>query len=145
MVAGRPSGPALSTSGKAAEDRLLCRLSDLPDGRSKGFDPLREGRDTMLVVRHGIRLFGYRNACPHYDFARMAWKKDEFLTPDGAHIRCSAHGALFRIEDGICEIGPCIGDRLSQVALDVRGDEVWLVDQYEPGLRHRRSSTGAES
>ena len=84
-----------------APARRLCRLDELADGRSKGFDPLGEGRDTMFVVRHGAEVFGYRNACPHYDFARMAWKKDEFLNADHTLIQCGAHGALFRIEDGV--------------------------------------------
>jgi len=115
--------------------RPLCRLSDLEPGRSKGFDPLNEGRDTMFVVRSGDRLFAYRNACPHYDFARMAWKRDEYLNAEGSHIQCSAHGALFRIDDGFCEIGPCSGQRLTPVTLELRGDEVWLAGHYAPGLR----------
>jgi hypothetical protein len=65
----------------------------------------------------------------------MAWKKDEYLNADGSRIQCSAHGALFRIEDGWCEIGPCVGERLTPVALERRGDEIWLVGAYSPGLR----------
>ena len=116
-------------------EHFLCRLEELEDGRSKGFDPLGEGRDTMFVVRQGDRVFAYRNACPHYDFARMAWKKDEYLNADGSRIQCSAHGALFRIENGSCEIGPCLGARLTPVTLEHRGDEIWLTDTYAPGLR----------
>jgi len=116
-------------------ERLLCLLAELEDGRSKGFDPLEEGRDTMFVVRRGDRVFAYRNACPHHDFARMAWKKDEYLNADRSRIQCSAHGALFRIEDGSCEIGPCVGARLTPVALERRGDEIWLAGVYVPGLR----------
>jgi len=28
----------------------LCRLADLVDGDARGFDPLREGRDTLFFV-----------------------------------------------------------------------------------------------
>ena len=115
--------------------RALCRLWEIPDGHSRGFDPLGEGRDTMFVVRRGGRVFGYRNACPHYDFARMAWKKDEFLNADRSRIMCSAHGALFQIEDGKCVEGPCIGETLTPVALIVDGDEIWMRDEFGPGLR----------
>lgn len=124
---------------EASSSRRLCALDDIADGHSKGFDPLREGRDTMFVVRRGGRVFGYRNACPHYDFARMAWRKDEFLTGDRTRIRCSAHGALFRIEDGVCEIGPCVGEALTPVQLELRGSDVWLAGTFAPGLRHRIS------
>ena len=129
MVAGR--GPAALSS----EALRLCRLDELADGRSKGFDPLGEGRDTMFVVRRENEVFGYRNACPHYDFARMAWRKDEYLNADHTRIQCGAHGALFRIEDGLCVIGPCVGEALTPVPLEVRDREVWLSGPYAPGLR----------
>ena len=96
----------------------LAQVADIEDGHSKGFDPLGEGRDTMFIVRRGEALFGWRNACPHYDHARMAWKKDEFLTGDRARIVCGAHGAQFEIDTGLCVLGPCLGDRLTAVAED---------------------------
>lgn len=113
----------------------LCRFDDLEDGRSKGFDPLGEGRDTMFIVRQGDRLHAYRNLCPHYDRARMAWRKDEFLNGDRTRIMCGAHGALFDIETGECEIGPCLGQALTPVAVEVRGGEVWVRGKYAPGYR----------
>lgn len=121
----------------ATPARPLCRIDDLADGRSRGFDPLGEGRDTMFVVRRGERLHAWRNACPHHDHARMAWKKNEFLNGDRTQILCAAHGALFAIEDGECTLGPCLGQRLTPVALAVRNGEVFVAGPYEPGLRKR--------
>jgi nitrite reductase/ring-hydroxylating ferredoxin subunit len=115
----------------------LGRLADIPEGHSAGFDPLGEGRDTMFVIRRGDDVIGYRNACPHQDYARMAWRKDAFLTSDRSLIMCSAHGALFRIEDGMCEIGPCVGQSLTPVRLVVRDGEILTAENYEPGLRPR--------
>ena len=140
-AAGALSGRAPLEAGALGGDiprRRLCRLHDLEDGRSKGFDPLGEGRDTMFVIRRGQQAFAYRNACPHYDFARMAWRKDEFLNADRSRIMCAAHGALFRIEDGVCEIGPCLGQALTPVPLEVRDDELWIAGAYAPGLRGPR-------
>lgn len=116
---------------------MLCRLTDLTEGRSRGFDPLGEGRDTMFVVLKAGRVHAWRNACPHYDHARMAWKKDEFLSGDHAHVQCSAHGALFDIETGACTIGPCLGQSLTPVPVTIAGDEVRLAGPYAPGLRPR--------
>lgn len=119
----------------------LCRFDELEDGRSRGFDPLGEGRDTMFIVRRGAALHAYRNACPHYDRARMAWKRNEFLNGDRSRIMCAAHGAEFTIEDGLCTIGPCLGQRLHAVPVEVRDGAVWVVGRYRPG-RSRRTAAG---
>ncbi|MEC8579288.1 MAG: Rieske 2Fe-2S domain-containing protein [Pseudomonadota bacterium] len=116
-------------------DRPLCRVADLPEGQSVGFDPLDEGRDTMFVVRKGDTVHAWRNLCPHYDRARMAWKKDEFLNGDRSRIMCAAHGALFRIEDGVCEIGPCVGQSLTPVPVRLHDGALWIVGEYAPGFR----------
>ena len=140
MVAGGWNAAALTRpeqQGSAGVGQPLCGLADVADGHSRGFDPLGEGRDTMFVVRRGTDVYGYRNACPHYDNARMAWKKDEYLTADRSRIRCGAHGALFRVEDGVCEIGPCLGEALTPVALIVRDGKIWLGGRYAPSLRRR--------
>lgn len=131
------------TEPVAAPQRPLCRFDDLADGHSCGFDPLGEGRDTMFVVRRGDSLHAWRNACPHYDHARMAWKKNEFLNGDRSQIMCAAHGALFTIDAGECTIGPCLGQRLTPVLLAIRDGEVFLAGPYEPGLRKRAGARHA--
>jgi len=106
--------------------KVLCQLKDLPAGGSKGVLPNNRGRDGIVLVRQGDRVYGYVNNCPHYDKAPLGWKKDEFLSGDGTHIMCAAHGALFRIEDGACTIGPCLGQSLTSVDVEVQGDDVVL-------------------
>lgn len=64
-----------------------------------------------FVVRKGNAVFGYRDLCPHMSLP-LAQKLDDYLTPDGSLIACSWHGALFKIEDGLCVGGPCGGQRL---------------------------------
>jgi nitrite reductase/ring-hydroxylating ferredoxin subunit len=102
----------------------LCRLDELPDGQSKGFDPLQSGRDQLFVVRRDGQLHGWRNACPHVDGAPMAWRKDAYLNGKRDRIICAAHGAQFDIASGECLLGPCLGQRLTPVALqvDAEGD-----------------------
>ena len=103
----------------------LCALEDIPDGGAKGVSPNNRGRDQVVLVRQGNRVYGYVNNCPHYDRAPLGWKKDEFLSGDGQHLMCAAHGALFRIEDGACEIGPCLGQSLTPISLQIRAGVVW--------------------
>ncbi|MFV0386061.1 Rieske (2Fe-2S) protein [Paracoccus sp. (in: a-proteobacteria)] len=116
----------------------LARLDQIADGHSRGFDPLGEGRDTMFVVRHGDRVHAWRNACPHYDHARMAWKKDQFLNGDRTRIVCGAHGALFEIDSGICVLGPCPGQRLTPVPIALRDGQIFVLGPYAPGLRRNQ-------
>jgi len=94
----------------------LCRLGDLPEGTSRGFDPWGDGRDTMFVVRRR-GVYAYRDACPHWPGTPMSWRKDAYLSGDRERIVCAAHGAQFEIETGLCVLGPCIGQSLTPVPL----------------------------
>lgn len=105
----------------------LCRAGELAEGRSRGFDPTRTGRDTLFVVRRK-GLYAYRNACPHWAETSMAWRKDAFLNADATRIVCAAHGAQFEIETGVCTLGPCLGQALTPVPLTTDGDGMLRVD-----------------
>jgi nitrite reductase/ring-hydroxylating ferredoxin subunit len=112
----------------------LCRLADIPDGHSKGVYPNNRGKDCVILVRQGARVYGYVNNCPHYDRAPLGWKKDEFLTSDRKHLMCAAHGALFRINDGECELGPCLGQALTRVPVEIQGEAIVVSDRDLPKL-----------
>lgn len=98
---------------------LLGRRDEIADGAARGFDPDGAGRDTLFVVAKGGALYGYRNACPHMAGAPMAWRKHAYLNGDGSRIVCFAHGAQFRPEDGRCVLGPCLGQSLQPVTLEI--------------------------
>jgi nitrite reductase/ring-hydroxylating ferredoxin subunit len=114
-------------------DTLLCRLEALPDGGARGVDPGRSGRDTVILVRQGERVHGWKDACPHYGDTPMAWRKDAYLSADGRHLVCYAHGAQFDIQTGRCTLGPCLGQSLTPVALIRRADgEIHLASEPSP-------------
>lgn len=108
-------------------DRIrLCAHADVPEGCARGFDPENKGADTIFLVRKSGRIYAWENACPHYaNGARMNWKKDAFLSADGSRIMCSAHGALFEITSGVCELGPCLGKRLAPVRLTIGTHDIF--------------------
>ena len=107
----------------------LCRLDELADGQSRGFAPAGESRDTMFVVRRGDRVHGWRNACPHVDGAPLAWRKDAYLSADREAIVCYGHGAVFHIDTGMCIRGPCVGQALTSVSVDLDADgALWVLD-----------------
>lgn len=106
-------------NARPGEVARLCRADALPEGEARGFDPWDEGRDTVLVVRHQGELYGWRDACPHYGDTPMAWRKDAYLNGARTRIVCAAHGAQFDIATGVCTLGPCLGQGLQRVALQV--------------------------
>lgn len=142
MVARRPAAPGRGTLTRTDPSPALrcsipthpttrprvrlCRLEELPDGESRGFDPRNVGRDTMFVVRHGANLHAWQDACPHIDGVPMAWRKDAYLNAARDRIVCSAHGALFDIATGYCTLGPCAGQYLQPVRLTVEAGTVYL-------------------
>ncbi len=90
----------------------LCPLDDIADPGAKGFD-FRVGLDLFMgfVVRQGDRALGYVDSCPHAGWP-LAAAPDRYLTRDGQRLFCGGHGALFRIEDGLCLAGPCANQAL---------------------------------
>ena len=72
----------------------------------------------LFVVRKDGILAAYRNCCPHTG-APLEWLPDQFLDLDNSFIQCAIHGALFRPEDGYCLRGPCVGQSLEPLALEV--------------------------
>ena len=103
--------------------RRLCDLADIPDGGSRGFPPAPGGFTGLFAVRQGDAVMIYVNACPHLGIS-LDWAPDRFLSADGSRIVCATHGAEFAISDGECLRGPCFGDRLEAVAVELRDGAV---------------------
>jgi len=61
----------------------------------------------------------YLNACPHIGVP-LDWAPGRFLSSDASRIVCSMHGAEFAIETGLCTKGPCLGDCLEAVMIEIR-------------------------
>jgi nitrite reductase/ring-hydroxylating ferredoxin subunit len=69
----------------------------------------------------------YVNSCPHIG-TPLDWMPDRFLSADGSHIICATHGAEFRISDGECVYGPCMGDRLEAVMIQINDGTVFVPE-----------------
>ena len=106
---------------------LLCRMDELTDPGSKGSKlVLGDVVHTVFVVRSNDRVYGYINSCPHTG-GPLDWMQDQFLSIDKSYIQCATHAALFRLDDGMCIAGPCAGDQLTAVALQVESGDVFLL------------------
>lgn len=112
--------------------QVLCAVADLADGSGRGF-VFGAGTDrrAVFVIRRGSDVYAYENSCPHVG-TPLDWVPDQFLDPDGSHILCGTHGALFRIEDGHCVSGPCAGDALRPVTVRVTDGRIVMLAPSNP-------------
>ena len=113
-------------SDTSASSAVVCRLEDIEDPGSKGMTVSIAGQlQDIFIVRRGDSVFGYLNSCPHTG-GPLDWTPDRFLDLDGRYIQCAMHAALFRVENGRCIAGPCNGDRLTPVPVEVDAGVVRL-------------------
>ena len=102
----------------------LCRVDDIAELQTLGFDPdANDPARRVFVVRKDDQLYCFRNSCPHTG-APLNWQGDKFLSFDQRFIQCSLHGALFRIESGLCIAGPCGGQFLESVPFEIIDGEL---------------------
>ncbi len=73
---------------------------------------------SMFVVNKDGEYDAYLNLCPHYS-SMLNVRDGEFLNPAGSRIRCSAHFAEFRIEDGYGVSGAAENCWLDPVPVEV--------------------------
>ena len=114
-------------------ERVICRVSDLDEQGSRAFTmgtgnwPLRG-----FIVRAGNAVCGYVNSCPHARHP-LNLLPHRFLTADSALIVCSSHGALFEKSTGRCVAGPCAGQSLRKVPLQIEAGFVLLAEGVDAG------------
>jgi nitrite reductase/ring-hydroxylating ferredoxin subunit len=108
--------------------RVLCSLSELDETGSRGFSvgegdwPLRG-----FVVRTASGVAAYVNTCPHAGHP-LNFRPNRFLTSDRNLILCASHGALFARDNGLCIAGPCPGQSLRHVPVEVMAGYVLLAE-----------------
>jgi len=113
-------------------ERVLCRLDDLADRPCRGFR-VGDGPWPLsgFLVRKGNAVHAYLNRCPHARHP-LNIRPDEFLTPDRSLIVCCSHGALFELDTGYCVDGPCAGDSLTRIPVELLSGYVLLAEGVEP-------------
>lgn len=112
-----------------SERRWLCHLEQLTPGRSLGFRIKSTGQDDFFLVNKGGDVVGYKNSCPHWPGSSMPVFKNRYLDKESAYIVCAGHGALFEIDSGLCIKGPCIGQHLISISLEVtEAGQIFLIE-----------------
>ncbi len=106
--------------------RVLCSLAELEVTGGRGF-AVGEGDWPLrgFVVKTASGVAAYVNLCPHAGHP-LNFRPHRFLTSDGNLILCHSHGALFARDSGLCIAGPCAGQSLTAVAIEVVAGYVLL-------------------
>lgn len=122
-----------STGDESA--RRIAATEDVPvDGtlRCEAIDG-RRGAE-FILRREGDTAFAWRNSCPHEPDVRLDPGDGAIVTDE--HVVCHEHGARFERGDGVCTRGPCRGEALDEIEVEVRDGDVYLTDdRFEAARR----------
>jgi len=106
----------------------IAFTSDFKGASSRGFIINVNGIEINgFIVFDGGQYFAYNNKCPHTG-APLDWIEHQFLDADSALIQCAVHDARFNMETGECVFGPCAGDHLSALKIEIDGDLIFYID-----------------
>lgn len=101
-------------------------MHDLPDPGTYEFSigdgdwPVRG-----FVVRYQGEVRAYLNSCPHAGLS-LNFKPNVFFAPHAELLQCAVHGALFEPTTGTCVAGPCMGQSLRALEVDIHDGYVYL-------------------
>lgn len=76
----------------------------------------------------------YRNLCPHWSMPLDDGSGD-FLDESGRLIQCKMHGARFEIDTGECIMGPCDGEYLEELRVELSADGTEATIRRGGGLK----------
>ena len=106
----------------------LLPLASIERGGLHEVEAVVDGEAESLILHcdanGGVRA--WLNVCPHAG-RRLDWAPGRFLRSKDGLLVCAVHGASFELQHGACVAGPCRGESLRAVAVEVRGGEVFLA------------------
>lgn len=105
----------------------LTALDNIADGGFAEAEATIDGdAESLILHREGHAVRAWLNICPHAG-RRLDWAPGQFLKSRDGLLVCAAHGASFELVQGECVAGPCRGEALRAVAVEVRDGQVWLA------------------
>ncbi|MGO2414344.1 MULTISPECIES: Rieske (2Fe-2S) protein [Cobetia] len=114
--------------------QLILPYPELPVGHSCAVQ-LEDGRAALLVMLEaGPRA--YLDRCPHRGSRLMAEadanheQQDPYMDATGGLILCHRHQACFEPQHGVCVSGPCLGERLIALRVEIRQSDDRQLNQH---------------
>ena len=115
--------PSLNPAGETVP---LLALDAIADGGFAEVEAVIDGEaESLVLFREGDGVRAWLNICPHAG-RRLDWAPGQFLRSKAGDLVCAAHGASFSTTDGACVAGPCKGESLRAVAVQVADGQVTL-------------------
>ena len=104
----------------------LCNIHEIEEETSKEFVVPNEGdgQSVFAVKKDGV-ISVFANICPHLGIP-LNIQPDGFLDMEKNFVICSTHGALFKLDDGECVHGPCLGQNLTPIAHEIIGEDLFV-------------------
>ena len=114
-----PDAPAIA--------RPLARIAQIEEGGFLEAEAMLGGGDaeSLILHRDGDVVRAWLNVCPHAG-RRLDWAPGRFLKSKAGELVCAVHGATFELQGGLCVAGPCRGDSLRAVAVEIVDGDVRL-------------------
>lgn len=104
------------------DDQALAIFALIEDGGFVDAEAEIEGVvESLILYRDGDAVRAWLNTCPHQG-RRLDWAPGKFLKSKDGLLVCAVHGASFELQRGQCVAGPCRGDCLRRVEVELRDD-----------------------
>ena len=105
----------------------IARADDVAEGQTLKFSFVRGGKPREgFLARYQGKLVAYENQCRHLPLC-LDFVNGRFFTPEGDHFICQTHNAIYEPLTGLCVRGPCEGESLKALKIEVVNGEVWLL------------------
>jgi nitrite reductase/ring-hydroxylating ferredoxin subunit len=115
-------------TSRTTQRPALIALDSITDGGLVETEVTLDGdAESLILHRDGDGVRAWLNICPHAG-RRLDWAPGQFLKSKDGLLVCAAHGASFELQRGDCVAGPCRGEALRAVSVEVRDGQVWLVE-----------------
>ena len=114
--------------------RVVARVNEVQPGAVKKFWLIcQQYRLDAILINDQGNYYAYVNRCRHMP-TPLDFVRDEFFSDDGRYLQCYTHGALYEFASGLCVSGPCKGESLYRLPVQIDRGEV-LVGCPEGDLR----------
>ncbi len=86
-----------------------------------------------FALRWQDRWYAYQNLCPHWS-TPLDEHGERLFDPTSGVLVCATHGAMFEPHSGECISGPCYGDSLRPLRVEVVDAERLAIHRGGLGL-----------
>jgi len=105
----------------------ITRAEDVPEGGTVKFHFTHKGKPAEgFLARFQGKLVAYENRCQHLPL-RLDFPDANLFNHDGTQFICQNHNAIYEPLTGLCVRGPCEGQSLRALEIEILAGEVWVL------------------